>query len=178
MEICKIKDCEEKHEAKGYCNKHYQRFKKYGDPLHTKMEMHGMTETPEYQTWANMKDRCYNKKCKDYRYYGDRDISVCDKWTNSFLAFLKDMGLKPFSKAQIDRIDNDGNYTPRNCRWTTAAENSRNRSNNKLIMAQAIKIRILYETGKHFQRKLAEKYNVSRRLIRFIINNKQWRIEK
>ena len=101
MRICKIEGCENKHEAKGYCNKHYLRIWRYGDPLFIvrTQESHGMFGTSEYQTWLNMKTRCNNKNNTKYKNYGGRDIIVCDKWKNSFLTFFKDMGPKPFPKA-------------------------------------------------------------------------------
>lgn len=175
-ECCIIKECTNKHHAKGYCRKHYRRFLKYGNPLYTKIESHGMEGTTEYHTWATIKTRCYCKNSSAYKYYGGRGIKVCDRWLNSFIAFYEDMGLKPFSKAQIDRKDNGGNYTPENCHWTTAAENSRNRSNNKLTMAKAIEIRLKYRKENISQRALAEIYNVSQRLIFGIIRNEIWAI--
>lgn len=80
---------------------------------------------PTYQTWINMKERCYNKDEKNYRNYGARGITVCDRWLNSFYTFLNDMGRRPVGMV-IDRIDNDSHYEPSNCRWVTRAESSRN----------------------------------------------------
>ena len=125
--ICTIEGCNNPHEAKGYCRKHYVRFKKSGNPLFKKTEYHGMRNTYEYSVWSSMKDRCLNKNNKGYYRYGGRGITVCDRWLNSFIAFHEDMGQKPFSKAQLDRRDNDGNYEPDNCRWVTPAVNANNR---------------------------------------------------
>lgn len=82
-----------------------------------KLRTHGMTNTPEYNVWRTMIQRCTNPKNKDYRYYGGRGIRICQKWRKSFAAFLSDMGNRPFPKAEIDRKNNDGNYEPNNCRW-------------------------------------------------------------
>jgi hypothetical protein len=74
-----------------------------------------------------MIQRCYNPKHKIYKYYGGRGISVCARWLKSFANFYLDMGNKPTKKHSIDRIENDGNYTPKNCRWATAKVQARNK---------------------------------------------------
>lgn len=78
--------------------------------------------------------RCEAKAGSGYRYYGARGIKICDRWRNSFEAFLADMGPKPSPKHSIDRIDNDGPYTPKNCRWATAQEQANNRQNNHIVI--------------------------------------------
>jgi hypothetical protein len=91
------------------------------------------TKMPEYNTWVHMKSRCYNENDSFYHRYGGRGITVCDRWIDSFNYFLDDMGKRPSSKHSLDRIDNDGNYEPSNCRWTTFKIQARNRSNNTFI---------------------------------------------
>ncbi len=175
MNICKIKDCNNKHRTKGYCPKHYSRFWKYGDPLYTKHEMHGMYNIPEHNTWRTMKDRCYNKNNIGYKYYGGRGITVCDRWRNSFATFFKDMGPRPFPEAQIDRSNNDLGYFPDNCRWTTAAQNSQNRSTNKLTAREVKTIRKKYKSGGILQRELASIYGIYQNTISRIVNQKIWK---
>lgn len=85
-----------------------------------------MSITPEYSTWKHIKQRCYNPKDKDYHYYGGRGIKVCERWRDSFSNFLEDMGKRPEGMT-LDRKDNDGNYTLKNCRWTTKSEQCLNR---------------------------------------------------
>lgn len=88
---------------------------------------HGMTGTITHKSWINMINRCHTKSSTNYHKYGGIGISVCDKWRESFEQFYKDMGPRPSKKHSIDRIDNDGNYEPGNCRWATASMQILNR---------------------------------------------------
>lgn len=89
---------------------------------------HGMRHTREYNIWCHMKARCYRKTNTRYKYYGARGIKICDQWVNSFKQFYLDMGDAP-DKYTIERINNNGNYEPSNCKWATQydqVQNSRN----------------------------------------------------
>jgi len=175
MRICKIEGCENKHKAKGLCRKHYLRLWKHGDPFFKKAEKHGMKDTSEYYAWARIKQRCYNSNYHLYRRYGGRGIMVCDKWKNSFIAFFKDMGPKPFPKAQIDRIDNNKGYYKENCHWATATENGRNRECVKLNMQKAKEIRESYKTRNITYKKLSLIYGVDFSTIGNVITYKTWK---
>lgn len=91
------------------------------------LKKHGKSETKIYDIYYHMIDRCYNDKTDSYKYYGARGIKVCDRWLESFENFYEDMGDRPSVDHQIDRINNDGNYDPYNCKWVTRSENCINR---------------------------------------------------
>lgn len=88
---------------------------------------HGKADSAEYRAWRAIKDRCYLETCDAYPWYGGRGVKVCQRWLESFENFYADMGTKPSSKHSVDREDSDGDYTPQNCRWATAKEQSLNK---------------------------------------------------
>jgi hypothetical protein len=99
-------------------------------------QTHGGSYTPEFYVWRTMKARCTNPKNRQFHRYGGRGIKVCRRWLNSFENFLLDMGNRPSPKHTIDRIDNDGNYEPSNCKWSTQHEQNTNRSSNVFLTYQ------------------------------------------
>lgn len=104
---------------------------------------HRLTGTPEYQIWGSVIQRCTNPKDESYENYGGRGIKVCDRWLD-FKNFLEDMGERPTPKHSIDRIDNDGDYEPSNCKWSTRSEQNRNqrlRSDNKTGIRGVTKVK-------------------------------------
>ena len=137
---------------------------------------HGMRESPEYSVWVSMKDRCTNLNGQKYESYMKRGIAVCDRWKDSFENFYEDMGPRPSNKYSLDRINNNGNYEPSNCRWATITEQNRNRRGNSIKdINEANDIRNKYLTGQYTHEQLASEHNCSRQMVGLIINNKNWK---
>lgn len=90
------------------------------------MTTHGLTGTKEYMAWQSAKGRCFNQKDQEFHNYGGRGITMCEEWRNSFERFLQDMGICPPGHS-LDRVNNDGDYTSSNCRWTDSVTQNRNK---------------------------------------------------
>jgi hypothetical protein len=125
-------------------------------------------ESKEYNTWQRIKGRCYCKTNAKYYAYGERGIKMCDRWLNSFENFLSDMGRCPKDKYSIDRINNDGNYEPGNCKWSTIKEQAQNTRTNLYIEMDGVKLSL-----SQWCEKLNLKYEPTRRRI----TNKKMKLE-
>lgn len=100
---------------------------------HGARKKHGKCGSPEYHSWRRMIDRCSLESNPSYLRYGGRGITVHEKWVGDFRSFLKDMGDIPEKGMTLDRINTNGNYEPKNCRWATKKEQSNNRCDNVFI---------------------------------------------
>lgn len=114
---------------------------------------HGQANTKLYGVWCAIKRRCYKAYDKRYKNYGNRGIVMCEEWKNNFQSFYRWSMANGYKEhLTIDRIDNNGNYEPSNCRWATNKEQSRNKTNNHIIE---------YNGEKMTAVEFAEKYNIN-----------------
>ena len=131
---------------------------------------HHMANSPEYQAWYHMKQRCRDT-AKDKPAYYDRGIMVCERWSgpHGFTNFLADMGKKPSLKYSIDRIDNNANYSPENCRWATPTEQNRNKRNNHFVEFRGERVTL---------GELAERYGILCQTLHGRVLTLGWDIER
>lgn len=134
---------------------------------------HGGNETPTYRSWQAMLARCrYPQRDVDAKHVG-RGISVCDRWRNSFEAFLEDMGERP-EGTTLDRFpDNDGNYEPGNCRWATPRDQARNTRRSKLTFDTAVEVACA-RLGGEPSASIALRFGISESLPREIVKGRTW----
>jgi hypothetical protein len=129
---------------------------------------HGKTGTREYRAWYSIKRRCNTSSYCNYKNYGGRGITVCDRWKDSFENFYADMGDAP-EGTSIDRIDNNGNYEPSNCRWATDKEQRRNMRTNHMIT---------FSNKTQCVADWASELGISQSAIYSRLNKLNWSIEK
>lgn len=106
-------------------------------------------KTPEWKVWTACRNRCENKNRPDYPFYGGRGIKVCARWCESYENFLADMGRRPSAGHSLGRVNNDGDYSPENCRWETRIQQHNNKRNNRFIEFNGMRL-TLAQWGRHF----------------------------
>lgn len=134
--------------------------------------------TAEWRVWMDMRGRCTRATHRDWKDYGGRGIVVCGRWSGSFEAFYADMGPRPLHGYSLDRINNEGNYEPGNCRWATAKEQAANRRHRRPIKLTAdavTAIRTRYAAGGITQIALAKEFNVVQPIISHIVHRRFWK---
>jgi len=133
-----------------------------------KRTTHGLWGTPEYAVWGAMIQRCDNPNNGNYKNYGKRGVSVCKSW-HSFENFISDMGSRPSKKHSIDRLDNDGDYSPENCQWRTTKQQRANTSRNVFYAHDGVKMTIS---------QWAEKIGCNKNTLRERVVKLGWSVEK
>lgn len=141
-------------------------------PAHNRY-VHGMTGTPTYKSWTEMKGRCLNPENNNYPGWGGRGIQICDRWKVSFQNFLDDMGEKP-PGTTLERVDNDGNYEPENCIWADRTVQSRNRSFTKLSEGLVAEIREDRASGMTLA-EISAKYQISISHAHRVATGESWK---
>lgn len=136
---CTVPGCSRSHYGHGYCQLHYGRWRKHGDPTKVAFRRteHGMSHSPEYVVWASMLSRTRYPSHGSFANYGAKGIGVCDRW-QEFVHFFADMGPRPSPAHSIERVDNDRGYEPDNCRWATLQEQRRNMRQNRHITVDGV----------------------------------------
>ena len=135
---------------------------------------HGLWKHPLFRVWSSMKERCLTSSHKSFNNYGGRGILVWIEWQNDFKCFYDWAMSNGYKKGlQLDRIDNNGNYQPSNCRFTNHVTNSQNRRTSKLDINKANEIRCLSKSGVS-RKKIADTFGVSYGTITHVLNNNTW----
>lgn len=172
---CGLRGCERtRHSQLGYCSVHYKRVLRHGTPKAEKpiQAKHGYSRSITYRSWQSMKTRCENPKTPNWKYYGGRGIKFPKRWS-IFLNFLKDMGKRPSAYHSLDRIKTDQGYSKQNCRWSTAKEQARNKTNVRLTRAKVREIRNGYKFRKT-SRAQSRKHKVSMTTIQRVVRGARW----
>ncbi len=120
----------------------------YNREVNSARKTHGGRNKPEYQIWCAMKQRCINPNHIEYPRYGARGIKLCPEWFDDFGAFYAELGDRPSRAHSIDRIDNNKDYQPRNCRWANLETQNNNKRNNLIVEYQGLKLPIFYAAQK------------------------------
>ena len=141
--------------------------KEVASKTHSKYD--GGSNNPLYRKWVKMKDRCYNPKNKSYIHYGARGIKICEDWLHSYDSFMKWALNNGYNKSlSIDRIDNNGNYEPNNCRWVDKKTQAKNKRTNKTVN---------YNGKDYVISELCEKFGVNYKKFHSRFFKLKWNIE-
>lgn len=136
-----------------------------------KLKANGLSTSSMYVIWYNMILRCTNKEQMYYKDYGGRGIKVCNRWRRSFIDFCTDMGERPSKEYSLDRINNNGNYEPGNCRWATKVEQANNARSNRIVCYRGEKLTVAMlarKTGidaKRIYRRLSQGMTLDKALL-------------
>lgn len=129
----------------------------------------GKSSTKLYRAWKCMIHRCNNPNYQRFSDYGGRGIKVCERWLDSFEAFAEDMGEPPTNRHELDRRDNEGDYEPNNCRWSTPRENSNNKRTTRFVDFEGERMPLSY---------FSDRVGIGRQVLYERIFVRGWSVEK
>lgn len=132
-------------------------------------EMRTKPHKHERRHWYAMRQRCSNPNYKDFKHYGGRGIYVCDRWKDSFENFISDMGPRPSPKHSVERLNNDGPYSPDNCAWATQKEQTRNQRRTHWIE---------FDGKRQSMKDWSEQLGISYTKLRRRLNTLGWSVDK
>lgn len=143
-------------------------------------EKHGLTPANQpppriYRVWQDMRGRCYDRNDRRWKDYGGRGITVCERWQLSVAAFVADMGPHPGPGYSLDRINNDGDYEPGNCRWANRFEQARNTRRTRLNALTVRAIRLLRQHEGFTYEALAEMLHLKKMTVAQIATGRNWK---
>lgn len=151
------------------CGCFRREFSSFKSTTHGHCRTGGKRRTPEYNSWRGMIERCTNPRSIGWKRYGGRGIEVCERWRNSFIAFLSDLGPRPTARHTLERSNNNRNYEPGNVSWALPPVQARNKRNNRFLVLG---------NERHTLSEWARRIGLKRTTLEMRLNSHGWTVER